>query len=93
VNPHHVSIVQFWPVEPSLVPGEGFCEGSRAGWEEKLSIRFGGQGGVTHQLGGEPKMRFYSTALVMVAIVMMLANLQIINGGPVLRLIEGGLSN
>ena len=26
-----------------------------------------------HQLGGEPKMRFYSTALVMVAIVMMLA--------------------
>jgi len=44
-----VSIVQFWPVEPSLVPGEGFCEGSRAGWEEKLSIRFGGQGGVTHK--------------------------------------------
>jgi hypothetical protein len=59
--------------EPSLVPGEGFCEGSRAGWEEKLSIRFGRQGGVTHQIGGEPKMRFYSTALVMVAIVMMLA--------------------
>jgi hypothetical protein len=58
---------------PSLVPGEGPVRGSRAGWEEKLSIRFERQGGVTHQLGGEPKMRFYSTALVMVAIVMMLA--------------------
>jgi hypothetical protein len=41
-------------------------------WEEMLSIQFGRQGGVTHQLGGEPKMRFVSTALVMMAMALML---------------------
>jgi len=41
-------------------------------WEEKLSIQFGRQGGVTHQLGEEPKMRFVSTALVMMTIALML---------------------
>ena len=41
-----------------------------------LSIQFGKQGGVTqHQLGGEPKMRFVSTALVMTAIALMLVAL------------------
>ena len=44
-------------------------------WEEKLSIQFGGRGGVTHQLGGEPKMRFVSTALVMTAIALILVAL------------------
>jgi len=37
-------------VEPFLLPGEGLlCEGLRASWEEK----FGGQGGVTHNILAE----------------------------------------
>ena len=53
-------------------------------WEEKLSIQFGRQGGVTHQLGGEPKMRFVPTALVMVAMALMLLALTLLTttSGP-----------
>jgi hypothetical protein len=53
-------------------------------WEEKLSIQFGRQGGVTHQLGGEPKMRFVSTALVMMAMALMLLALTLLTttSGP-----------
>jgi len=45
-----------------------------------LSIQFGRRGGVTHQLGGEPKMRFVSTALVMMTIALMLLALMLL--GP-----------
>ena len=41
-------------------------------WEEKLSIQFGRQRGIAYQLGGEPEMRFVSTALVMMAMALML---------------------
>ena len=53
-------------------------------WEEKLSIQFGRQGGVTHQLGGEPKMRLVSTALVMIAMAIMLLALTLLTttSGP-----------
>jgi hypothetical protein len=53
-------------------------------WEEMLSIQFGRQGGVTHQLGGEPKMRFYATALVLmvVALMMLTMTLLITTSGP-----------
>ena len=41
-------------------------------------MQFGRQGGVTHQLGGEPKMRFVSTALVMTAMALMLLALTLL---------------
>jgi hypothetical protein len=53
-------------------------------WEETLSIQFASQGGVTYQLGGEPKMRFYATALVLmvVALMVLTMTLLIATSGP-----------
>jgi hypothetical protein len=67
-----------------IEPVSSWCLNPRAlntNWEEKLSIQFGRQGGVTHQLSGEPKMRFVSTALVMMAIALMLLALMLLTPG------------
>jgi hypothetical protein len=68
-----------------IEPVSSWCLNPRAlntNWEQKLSIQFGRQGGVTHQqLSGESKMRFVSTALVMMAIALMLLALMLLTPG------------
>jgi hypothetical protein len=70
------------PIEP--VSSRCLISHSQYKLEEKLSIQFERQGGITHQLGGEPKMRFVSTALVMMAIALMLLALTLLptTSGP-----------
>src|SRR5215467_9216391 len=59
----------------AIEPVSSWCLISRSQYKlggEALSIQFGREGGVTHQLSGEPKMRFVSTTLVMMAMALML---------------------
>jgi hypothetical protein len=55
-----------------------------ANWEEKLSKQFGDKEVSHTNFGGEPKMRFVSTALVLMAIALMMLAMTLVNttSGP-----------